>query len=81
MDILQRRALKRKYSAVFGSPEGRDVLLDLCKRAGVFKTSVVAGSQQLTNVNEGKRWLALSILGFLNKDEHDMLKTIEGELA
>lgn len=43
------------YRAVFDTPQGRDVLLDLAKYCNVSTTSFVAGDPHQTALNEGRR--------------------------
>lgn len=73
---LRHRKLTKAYHTVF-EYEGEDVLLDICREGMVFSTTQVSSDQYLSAFNEGKRALALYILGRIRRSGPDMLKLLE----
>lgn len=66
--VQDARILHSKYKDVFGTPNGQDVLFDICKSAYVFRDAFVAGDSHQTAHREGARNLALQILSAVDKD-------------
>lgn len=66
--VKQRAALADDFKSVFGTPEGERVLFALLREGGLLEIGVVAGAPDLSNVNHGKRALALYILDMLRFD-------------
>lgn len=73
----RRARLHEAYKAVFGSADGKRVLADILKHAGVLETSMIAGDAHMTAFNEGKRALALGVLGELRWNPMDLLALAE----
>lgn len=65
------------YQAVFGSPQGQQVLAHLIKVSGVTSSNFVAGDPTATAFKEGQRHLVLSILKCVNRDTQELIKQIE----
>ena len=56
---------------IFSSSEGKNVLEFLGNICGQFKTTVVPGSHQLSDIAEGRRQVYLTILTFIeNKPDN-----------
>jgi len=64
------------YQIAFGTPEGKRVLLDLIDQCGILRASFEADPYR-TAYNEGRRGVALMILGVLGAKPEDFQKTIE----
>jgi hypothetical protein len=75
--FLRRVRLSESYKATFGTPEGKRVLADILKRAGMLETSMVEGDPAMTSFNEGKRALALSIIDELRWQPMDLVALAE----
>lgn len=71
---------QKDYAIVFDSPEGKRVLSDLMKRCGVLSPTFVVGDSHLTSFNEGKRNVALYIVGNLKYKDGDFPKLTEEAL-
>ena len=70
----------RDYKTVFNSVEGKRVLWDLMKIAGMTQTNFVQGDPYGTAYNEGIRQCVLSILNKLKLDTEKLEKEIaQGE--
>jgi hypothetical protein len=68
-------ALHHKYKDVFGTPDGMDVLADLCKRNHVFDNTVFApGDPGTTQFKEGRREAVMRILTFMENDPEEAFK-------
>lgn len=69
------------FNAVFGSPVGQIVLVDILKECGSDVQSFVAGEPDTTAFNEGKRRIGnyiLSIMGMGSKDAKRIAELISG---
>lgn len=64
---------KPPYGVVFGSPDGRLVLLDILRDAGIMSTAFDPSVPGQTEVNLGKQLLGLGILQKLRWTESDLL--------
>ena len=71
--------LKADYRNVFGSPAGRNVLLDLYTHLQGNKSSFSLSSGE-THFNEGKRWAWLRIMAQLREEDMEMRKLLEENL-
>ena len=65
--LTTRLRLHQDYQTVFSTPEGRNVLHDLLRECGTFKTSYDANPHG-TAYNEGKRYAALFVQSRLRQD-------------
>jgi len=63
----KRKHLHADYNFVFGTPEGKRVLSDICDMGYVSKTTFNPQCPEKTNLNEGSRLLALAILNKIHK--------------
>lgn len=71
-------AWQQRYKEVFGTESGALVLADICKRNYVFdSTYAVVGGSNLTELHEGQRRAALSILRFVDRDTKDLIQNDE----
>ena len=61
-----RADLHEQYRQTFGTDAGKVVLADICKRNFVFGSAFHPNAHEAAH-NEGRRFLALSILTFVNK--------------
>lgn len=73
---FRRAAVARAWQRVFGGDDGKIVLRDLLRRAGVLRTGFDL-RPGMTEWNEGRRSLALEILRILNLDERDFARMTE----
>ena len=75
----QRRSKKvaDAYRRIFDCPDGDIVLKDLCKRAGMGRTTFVQGDPYMSAFNEGQRNAVLTIfnLAKVNMDKLIEIKT------
>ena len=71
--LAPRIALHHAYQGVFGTPEGRMVLHDLLREGGMLKTSHVLNDPADTAFREGKRAMALHLVGRLRWSESELL--------
>ncbi len=78
--LKQRLKLHQSYQAVFAQPQGREVLHDLLREAGMFSTSQTTDPYQ-TAFNEGKRYIALFVLNRLRMDNLDHVQQLLMEKA
>lgn len=78
--IKQRLRIHQSYQTVFEQPQGRDVLHDLLREAGMFSTSQTHDPHK-TAFNEGKRYIALFVLNRLRMDNLDHLQHLLMEKA
>jgi len=62
--------LYAKYKVAFGTPEGKDVLLDLQKRFHIHDDCFVPGQPDTSLHNEGQRSVVLHIITLLALDKH-----------
>lgn len=76
-DAEEYRRLRERYKAVFGSAEGEEVLLDICRKGCVFDTTFVAGDPYHTVLNEGSRRAAMDIVDILELDFEQLNKKHE----
>jgi len=74
-DRLFRRY--RDYSVTFGSEEGRRVLADLCKTAGVFDTGIGKGDVVSLAYQAGARDFALQCLNLSGQGKFDIDRRIQ----
>lgn len=72
-----RVRLHNAYRAVFDTEDGRLVLRHLCRIGNVTNSSFTVGSSKSTEFEEGKRYVVLSILRFINKDIDQLVQQIE----
>lgn len=75
--LREKLSINFAYQKVFETPEGRRVLAHIMRVGGVTKSSFVAGDPHMTSLNEGKRWLALSIARTALSDHQELQKLIE----
>ncbi len=78
--LKQRLRLHQSYQAIFEQPQGREVLHDLLREAGMFSTSQTTNPHQ-TAFNEGKRFIALFVLNRLRMDNLDHVQQLLMEKA
>jgi hypothetical protein len=78
MDItnLWRRKVKA-YHKVFDTPEGKIVLHDIYKIAGIDLPSYVENCPDKTSYNEGAKYVARHIKNTLNQSTADIDKFLE----
>lgn len=75
-DRLRRR--QATYQAVFAStPEGKRVLAELCRKAGLDRDVFVPGDPYQTAYQAGARRLVLHILNSLHMSEAEMLRLMK----
>jgi hypothetical protein len=77
LPIWKRQSTHQIYKHIFESPEGKLVLRHIAKSGFLFRTTFVPGQPERTLLNEGRRWLALDILKYVNKDPQELLKILE----
>ena len=78
--MMKKIFIRRSYRAVFGTNEGRAVLMHILKNSFVSKSTFVAGDPEQTMLNEGSRRLALSILRMATENNDEQIRQIEKEL-
>lgn len=71
------KEVQKDVKHVFSGPEGESVLEFLGNMCGQYKTTIVPGSEQLTNVNEGRRQVFLTIQTFLDNKSEDLMALYE----
>lgn len=78
-----KKRLVAQYKAVFGSPEGRSVLKDLCKSACLVSAATVhvPGDTEATFMNIGKQDLMKKVLIVLEIDPEEFFKQAEQQEA
>ena len=69
--------LRSRYRAVFGTPDGQAVLLDLMKAGQVTTSAFTAANPHQTAYDNGARDLVLGILKKINRTDEDLKKQIE----
>jgi hypothetical protein len=62
------------YNATYESPDGRAMILDMLREAGVLSVAQVAGDPGTSAFNEGKRALGLHILQRLRWSESEIVE-------
>ena len=67
---------RRLYKTVFNTPEGKDLLKDLCMFCNYNRPTYVSGDPYASAYNEGMRRVFLRIQQFVNLDENDLQKII-----
>lgn len=76
-DILDRLLrIHDSYKAAFDSPDGRRVLVHLCKKFNVTNPKFSINPYE-TAFKEGQRHVVMSILKFINKDHASLIEQIE----
>lgn len=65
------------FNAVFGSPVGQIVLVDILKECGSDIQSFVAGEPDTTAFNEGKRRIGNYIMNIMNMESKDAKRISE----
>jgi hypothetical protein len=61
--LFRRKArIAQTYQAVFATPEGQAVLIDILKSAGLMSIAFEPGDPHRTAFNDGRRSLALEIV-------------------
>lgn len=60
--LAKRRQQHADYDYVFGTPEGKRVLADICKMGFIDRCTFAPLNKDKTILNEGSRLLALAIL-------------------
>lgn len=75
--LMDRIQLHASYQRVFSSPDGELVLRHIMKVGYVTQTTFVKGDPHESNLREGQRRLALSILKFVRRDHSEIVKLIE----
>lgn len=78
--MMRKLFIGRSYRAVFGTNEGRVVLMHILENAFVGRSTFVAGDPEQTMLNEGSRRLALSILRMSTANNDEQMRMIEKEL-
>lgn len=63
----------RDYQAVYGSPEGQRVLIDILRRSGVLTVSHVAGDPGTSQFNDGARSVGLYLCEQLRWNEPELV--------
>jgi cytochrome c peroxidase len=75
---LSKDELRKIYSRIFSTKDGKIVLEDLANASGMYRTNFVQGSSDYTAFLEGHRALLLYICSQL--EEHiDNIEGIEGK--
>lgn len=74
-----RRTIKERYRVVFDSPDGRIVLMDICKNCFLLKSTHVPGDPHTSAIQEGARVVALNILGRLGYDYTEFIELAQKE--
>lgn len=67
------REVVRKYKAAFKGAQGKAVLIDMCKNAGLFSPPASLDPQDLA-YSAGQRATIISIINILDMDYEDVLK-------
>ncbi len=78
--LLARLRLKHDYAETFGTPQGRRVLADIMRRAGVTQPHFDANPEK-ARLLEGHRHLALSIFRNVHASDAPLLNMIAEETA
>lgn len=65
------------YKTIFNTPQGKEVLKDLLKFCHFDSPTFMPNDPYTSAFNEGKRRVALRILGIMNMDEEAMNKVLE----
>lgn len=73
--LYKRQGMREKYRSVFGTPEGRLVLQDICKQAGLGKCAFHKEERD-TTMALGRQHLAISILRFMEMDDSAVIEQI-----
>jgi len=73
--------LHQDYLTVFESPEGKNILHDLFRECGVFKTSQDERNPHITAFNEGRRSIGLLIQSRLRMDNVPAIMALLQEKA
>lgn len=71
--MISRVRIADDYRVAFGTPEGKRVLRDLIKRAGVLAPAAVAGDPGMTHFRDGRASVVKDIMKVLSLDEDDLL--------
>jgi hypothetical protein len=75
IDRLRNRLRKKSlYQRIFETPEGREVLTDICRKGYVHVSTFVPGDSHATAMNEGARRLAMGILREVYRSD-DLIRT------
>lgn len=75
-NLQDRHRLRAAYQRVFDTPDGRYVLLHLCRIANVA-VPVVPKDINQAFFTEGQRHIVLSILRYVHKDYEAIVKQLE----
>jgi hypothetical protein len=76
--FLSKDDLRKIYSRIFSTKDGKIVLEDLAGASGMYRTNFVQGSSDYTAFLEGHRALLLYICSQLD-DNIDNIEGIEGK--
>ena len=76
---FRKNSLPSHYRTTFDCPSGRIVLADLCKQAGMMKTHG-GYSDQLLQMEEGKRYMGCYILEMLGLEDKDLPQVTRTEV-
>lgn len=81
--VSAKKRLIAQYKAVFGSPEGKAVLADLCKTACLTRNSTVRvpGDTEATFMNIGKQDLIKQIFIIMEINPDEFLKQTDQQEA
>lgn len=78
--VLSKRSEKRKsFIRVFDTDEGRIVLADLCREAGVTRPRLHTDTNKAM-IMQGQQAVVHYILRMLNSKPEDMIRKIEEEI-
>ena len=77
--LTQLRWRQRDYRSVFSGEQGRRVLADLYKYAGLMAQSHVPGDPLDTAFREGARRVALRIAAVMEHEPTELLEVLEDE--
>lgn len=77
----RRGALASAYTTVYRMPEGKMIIDDLLRKAGLLEVSHVIGDPSTTAFRDGRRSMGLEILDAMRWTEGELVKLAQEQTA
>jgi hypothetical protein len=72
--MLRRSQISDTYKRVYATPDGRLMIHDLLKRAGILEVATVGGDPYMTHFRDGRRSLAQEVMDELRFDVNRIIE-------
>lgn len=77
----RRSALASAYTTLYRMPEGKMVIDDLLRKAGLLEVSHVIGDPSTTAFRDGRRSMGLEVLDAMRWTEGELVKLAQEQTA